>query len=190
MGRRAGLTTETVLAAAAALADRVGFAQLTITGLASDLEVKPPSLYNHVSGLDEIRLALAVRAADELGGLLQTACEGCDPEEAIRRMCHGYRQFALDHPGLYEAHTRGTQLTDDAETLERLRRPMLPAVVAMQELDLDREATIHAIRAFRGTVQGFLELETGDAFRTELAVDESFDRAVELFVSGLRDWKS
>lgn len=189
MGRRAGLSTEAVIDAAALLADELGFEHLTITALAAQLDVKPPSLYNHVDGLDEIRLALALRAADEICTRLEDAGRDQDPEEAVRAMCHAYRGFARDHPGLYEAHNRGTRLTDDPDDLLTLRRPVPLVAAELAAFGLDGDDAQHAMRAFRGTVQGFLQLEWEAAFQADQSVDESFDRAVDLFVAGIRAWR-
>ena len=49
---RAGLNGGDVVAAAAALADETGYAGLTMGLLADRLDVRTPSLYKHVGGLD------------------------------------------------------------------------------------------------------------------------------------------
>jgi AcrR family transcriptional regulator len=52
--RRAPLNRERVLHAAVALADRDGFASLSMRRLAKDLGVEAMSLYNHVAGKDDL----------------------------------------------------------------------------------------------------------------------------------------
>ncbi|WJH31593.1 TetR/AcrR family transcriptional regulator [Paenibacillus sp. CC-CFT742] len=48
---RQGLDRGTLLSAAAQLADSDGFQALTLAALAQRLDVRSPSLYNHISGL-------------------------------------------------------------------------------------------------------------------------------------------
>ena len=52
------------------MADAAGSVDaVTLTALAAALEIRVPSLYNHVSGLDDLRAALALYAiAGLLGG--------------------------------------------------------------------------------------------------------------------------
>src|SRR5262249_53912537 len=56
---RAGLDSESVVAAAAAMADEDGLEAVTLTRLAGRLGVRTPSLYAHVRGLDDLRGRLA-----------------------------------------------------------------------------------------------------------------------------------
>src|SRR5204863_8542685 len=70
---RAGLSAEAVVDAAAQLADREGLEAVTLARLAADAGVRPPSLYAHVDGLDDLRRRLAIRGARELAAALREA---------------------------------------------------------------------------------------------------------------------
>ena len=65
---RAGLDSDAVVAAAAALADAEGLERLTLARLAQQLGVRSPSLYAHVDGLEDLRTRLAIRGARQLRG--------------------------------------------------------------------------------------------------------------------------
>ena len=58
-----GMTSSDVIDTAQAVADEVGLDRLTLVAIADRLEIKPPSLYNHVDGLDGILRELALRGA-------------------------------------------------------------------------------------------------------------------------------
>ena len=60
MGKLRRLNKEIVVAAAAELANRRSTADLTLTELAAVLNVRVPSLYNHIAGLDGMRRDLAL----------------------------------------------------------------------------------------------------------------------------------
>ena len=51
---RAGLDSEIVTEAAAAIVNAEGLAGLTLARLAATLRVAPPSLYKHVGGLEDL----------------------------------------------------------------------------------------------------------------------------------------
>ncbi|WP_460446899.1 TetR family transcriptional regulator, partial [Angustibacter aerolatus] len=62
---RAGITTESLTAAAAELADEVGFDQVTVSALARRFGVRDASLYHHVASAPQLRARVAARALDE-----------------------------------------------------------------------------------------------------------------------------
>lgn len=52
---RAGLDKDTVIEKAAQLANHAGFENITLKILADSLNVQPPSLYNHIKGLEDLQ---------------------------------------------------------------------------------------------------------------------------------------
>ena len=74
-GRR-GLTGQTVVDAATAIVETEGTAALTLSRVARELGVKPPSLYNHVARLETLRRDVALRATEDLGTRLGAAAMG------------------------------------------------------------------------------------------------------------------
>ncbi len=77
------------------LDDATGESALTMRALATDLGVQAPSLYAHVTGIDDV-LALVharINAAIDLGTL-----DDPDPLAALRRFAHAYRDAYRSHP--------------------------------------------------------------------------------------------
>jgi AcrR family transcriptional regulator len=87
MPARRGLDQAAVVAAAADLADREGIEALTLTRLAAHLEVRPPSLYAHVDGLDDLRRLLALQTLHELAATLSAATHAT---RILRSTLHGF----------------------------------------------------------------------------------------------------
>ena len=52
MAKRAGINRDAVIRTAAKIADADGWDALTLARVAKKLRVRPPSLYNHVGGLE------------------------------------------------------------------------------------------------------------------------------------------
>ena len=50
---RAGLDKNVVVEKAAQLANKMGIDQIQLKTLAESLSIQPPSLYNHIRGLDD-----------------------------------------------------------------------------------------------------------------------------------------
>ena len=52
---RVGLDKKIVIRKAAELANEIGFEKITLKLLAENLNVQPPSLYNHIKGIDDLQ---------------------------------------------------------------------------------------------------------------------------------------
>src|SRR6185437_2628749 len=100
---RAGLTAERVTVAAADFADEAGLPAVTVSGLARRLGVRDASLYSHVPSLVELRVRIAVLAAREMTDGIGTAVAGRAGHDALVAFAGAYRDFAIGHPGRYEA---------------------------------------------------------------------------------------
>jgi AcrR family transcriptional regulator len=181
---RAGLTTDSVVTAAGELADEHGLAGVTLARLAGRLGVRPPSLYAHVDGLPDLRTRLAVRGAEQLAATLQAAAAGLAGSQALSAVAHAYRAYALAHPGSYTALQRTTSNTDEAA--EAARRVVAVVLAVLAGYGLDGEPALHATRAIRSALHGFVLLETQHGFGLPLAPDESFTTLVSMLDSGLR----
>ncbi|MYS76424.1 TetR family transcriptional regulator, partial [Streptomyces sp. SID5926] len=87
-----------MVAAGAALADEVGFANLTMGLLAERVGVRTPSLYKHVGGQDDLTRRIAVRALDEAADAVGGAVQGYAGRDALAAAARAFRAFVLEHP--------------------------------------------------------------------------------------------
>jgi AcrR family transcriptional regulator len=177
MTGRKGLTRDGVVDAATAVVDTEGTPALTLSRVARELGVKPPSLYNHVAGLDLIRRDVALRAIEDLGSRLGAAAMGRAGRDALRAIATEFRSYALDHPGLYELTARARP--DDADYAEASMRPVEPVIAILRGYDLDETESIHAARTLRAALHGFVSLERIGGFGLDVDVDDSFTWLVE-----------
>lgn len=179
---RAGLDTDAVVRAAAELVDRDGPDALTLSALAAKLGVKPPSLYAHVGGLDDLRRRIALLAAEQLGTALAPAAAGLARHDALRAVGHAYRGWVLSHPGLYAV------LEAEAPRQEPAVERVLELVLSvLRGYGLEGDAAIHAARSLRAALHGFTALEAGGGFGIPVDVDASFDWMLTTFDRGLAD---
>jgi AcrR family transcriptional regulator len=182
--RRAGLDDRVILRAAAEIADREGLEQLSLARLAEHLHVRPPSLYNHIAGLDEVRRGLALLGARELAGKLARAAVGKAGPEGVRAIGIAYRAFAREHPGLYTALQRAPA-PDDTALIAAAEDIMAILRAALAPWNLDEAAQVHAIRTLRSLTHGFVSLEVAGGFGMPYGLEESYDYALGLFIAGL-----
>jgi AcrR family transcriptional regulator len=181
---RAGLDADAVVAAAAALADADGLERLTLARLAARLGVRSPSLYAHVAGLGDLRARLAVRGARELAAALQVAAAGRARLEALQAVATAYRSYALAHPGTYAA----MQVPSDGDQLRAAAGAVVDLILAvLAGYGLAGEDAIHAVRAVRSALHGFVSLERQSGFQIPIDLDESYERLVRILDAGLAE---
>ena len=179
---RAGLDAEAVVAAAAALADTGGLHGLTLARLAGALGIRTPSLYAHVDGLGDLRARLGARGAWELAAALQLAAAGRSGGDALRAIALAYREYADAHPGTYAA----MQIASDNEESEAAGAAVVgPIVAVLGGYALEGEPAIHAVRAIRSALHGFVSLEREGGFGLPLNIDDSYDNLVTMLDAGL-----
>jgi AcrR family transcriptional regulator len=171
--------------AAAELCDAHGIESLTLAQVAERLNVRVPSLYNHVEGLPGLRRELALAGMRAATDALRRAVAGRQGDAAIVALADTYRAFATAHGGLYNAAQRAPDPADvelqaaSAELVELVARVLEP-------YELDEATIVHTIRGLRAIVHGFVTLEAQGGFGLPVDRDESFRRLIRLFISGLR----
>jgi AcrR family transcriptional regulator len=183
---RAGLTTASVVGAAADLADAEGLDALTLARLAGAVGVRTPSLYNHVGSLDDVRRRVALIALTELGDALRDAAVGRAGDDALTALAHAYRAYARVHPGRYAATQRAPSDADE-ETRAAAGRAVEVVLAILRGYGIEGDDAIHAARAIRSALHGFVALEAGGGFGIPVDLDESFDRMVAALARGLSD---
>lgn len=167
------------MAAAAAIADRDGLQALSLSKLAAELGVRPPSLYAHIDGLDDLRRRIALTAARRLSAELRAAAAGVADAQALHGIALAYRAFARNHPGMYESlqPARGSDpaFTELVEVV----------LAALRGYGLEGEDAMHAVRIVRSGLHGFVSLELEAGFGLPLDLDDTFERLVAALDRGL-----
>lgn len=180
-----GLTPEAVVNAAIELVNQNGLDRLSLAALAQKLNVRSPSLYNHINGLDGLRRDITLAGLRQLTQALQPAIMGRAGYDALVALCHAYRQFALEHPGLYALTLHSTE-PDDPELQAAGRAAVAVPLAVFQGYGLQDDAALHATRCLRSALHGFVSLEMGGGFGLPLNLDESFDHLLHTLDCGFK----
>ncbi len=180
------LDKNTIMIAAAELANEHGSENITLAMLAKKLNIKPPSLYNHFDGLQGIKKELAIFSLEKLFNSLTNEAEGKPQgEEAVMALSLAYLTFARRNPGLYEFALSAPDPAD--ELVHAAGKKIVELIVsAMKPFGLPEEEAIHAVRGLRSLMHGFASLEQRGGFGMPLDLDESYQLAVTAFITGLK----
>jgi len=177
-GKVRTVTCDSVLTAAVRITEQQGLSNLNIQQLASELGIKPASLYNHTKGINELKADVVRYALGELDKVMRNAAIGYAREEALLRIACATRDFGIEHLGLYNAINLFS-VVSPSEYKDTLG---LHSNVLHQILDtyqLDDKIKTSFILAFRSSLHGFVSLEAIGAFGDSLDRDESFQKLIE-----------
>lgn len=183
---RQGLTTETVVGAAALLAEEIGCQNLTLHKLANRLNIKPASLYTHISGIEQLYVLLSDLALKQLGTSMMDAVKGKKQGEAIRAMSAAYRDYAKQNPEMYRMimkvpHSHSEQLICTGKNVKATLFELLSQYTA------DQSGIIFYSRYYHSILHGFISLEQAGFFDDALSVDESLSNIVNGFIEQLEN---
>jgi AcrR family transcriptional regulator len=146
-GRRGPLSRHRVVRAAIQYIDIHGLPDLTMRRLASTLGVEAMSLYKHVSGRDNLLDTVVEALLDDLYGNPEVQLAAANGwQDYMRRVAHGVRQVALDHPQVFP-------LVATRPAAAPWIRPPLRSLNWI-------EAFLHALR-----VQGFGPQQAAEAYK-------------------------
>ncbi|WP_432192582.1 TetR/AcrR family transcriptional regulator [Streptomyces sp. bgisy027] len=184
---RAGLTADRLTAAAAELADEVGFENVSLSALARRFGVKDASLYSHVRNLQDLRVRLALLAGGEMIDRIAAAVAGRAGKDALAAFADAYREYALQHPGRYAATgIRVDQLLVAGSPA--MRRTAEITYGVLRTYGLEEPDLTDAVRLLRSTFHGYCALESTGAFGAPRDVRESWDRAIDALHVALANW--
>jgi hypothetical protein len=146
-------------------------------------------LYNHVNGIGEINVAVAVDASLQMNRRLEEATKDLPPEEAFLKGLAEYRAFASENPELYKALFRMPERKNDEELL---RRATMYAVRTLRliclDFGVDDDDMIHFMRCLRSTLHGFVTLTAeGFLLRGGVPRDESFTVLSQMLLNLLKE---
>lgn len=104
---RQGLNADRVVAEALQLIDEKGFDALSLAEVAARLDVKVPSLYKHVDGLDDLRIRLFRLVNDEFFQMLQDASTSLTGRDAVIAFARAYHHYVTERRGRFEVTAFG-----------------------------------------------------------------------------------
>ena len=184
MARR-GLDRKTVIERAARLANETGFSALSIKTLADALDVKSPSLYNHIGSLDELKRQLMLYGWRQISEQMIESVAGVSGYDAIREICYAFYGYATENPGVFDAMFWYNKFED--EETKAVTDPLFSILYRITlSLGISRERCNHLIRTLRGFLEGFALLVNNRAFGNPISIRESFELSVHVLIEGMK----
>ncbi len=179
MARRKGLslTKRDVVSAALACLQKESSAGIGVNRVARELGVQPSALYNHVAGNDSLQCAVALEGWRRLVECFkQQVNEASNEQDVIRRLAYAFRHFVHQNPALHVVMANTKLNPDELEVAVVLQTMMALLSEALQPFGLTGDEAIYAMRMFRATLHGFVELERSGQYGSILpqSVEENY----------------
>jgi AcrR family transcriptional regulator len=175
------LDRDTLIAAAAELADTNGWNELTMSKVAEMVNRHVSSLYSHVDDLDALRREVVLLAVTEIGDVVWEASIGRSGVDALTAIAQAERNFARLHPGRMAA-LRAHLGVDDSEFRDQALRIAVPIRTVLASFGLNEQQVAIAHRVFSATVRGLVEPGTPLGTSDD---DIALQATVTLFVTAL-----
>lgn len=179
------LSTDVIVETAAALSNKVGFENLSLKMIAEALEIKSPSLYNHINSLDDVKEKLMIFGWKQMERDIIDAAFGVSGYEALRCMCYAFYDYAINHKGVFNAMLWYNKYENDIsdKTTSRIYHLLFKI---MSSLNISEENINHIIRTLRGFLEGFTLLVNNNSFGNPISIKESFDLSLDIIITGIK----
>lgn len=184
--KRAGIDKETIIRSAAQLVNQAGMEQITMKMLADKLGIKPPSLYNHIKGLEDLKKQLMIFGWTQAKEKLLLSLAGVSGYDAIKAMCYAFYDYATENTGLFEVMLWYNKFQNE-EAAEATAELLAVIFKVTRSLDIPDNYCFHLIRTFRGFLEGFFLLVNNGSFGHPLPITDSFEISVNILIAGIKE---
>ena len=179
------ITKEAVIQAASDIADEKGLNNLSLKVVAEKLNIRTPSLYNHINCLDDLLRAVAHNGMRQMNEQMKQTAIGKAGTVAIKAVAIEYLNYMIIHCGVYEtiqwATWHGTEETaaifDDYLSL---------LTTLIQYCDSAPEHTNEILDMLTGIIHGFTTLQLRYAFSNPDKVRNDLSNALDTLLSGVQ----
>ncbi|WP_436532937.1 TetR/AcrR family transcriptional regulator [Actinoplanes sp. HUAS TT8] len=184
---RITLSSNTVVSAAADLADEAGFEAVTLSAVARRLGVRAPSLYSHVRDLEALRDGVAALALGELSRRVAAAIAGRAGHDALDGFATAHREFARDAPGRWQSLQR--RAGDAVVRSDAARQIVTLNQAVLRGYPVPEDQHVHAVRLLGATINGYLALERIGGFdHSSPSSEVSWRKTVQALDTLLTTW--
>lgn len=182
---RMGLDKNAVIFRAAQLANEIGIENITLKILANDLNIQPPSIYNHISGLDNLKKELMIYGWRQMEEQIVEAVAGISGYDAIEVICHTFLKYATTNPGVFNAMLWYNKFEND-EAQNATTKLFSVVFKIFSSLGISQENSDHLIRTFRSFLEGFALLVNNNAFGNPISINDSFELSLKVLMAGMQ----
>ncbi|MFT7519222.1 MAG: AcrR family transcriptional regulator [Kiritimatiellia bacterium] len=185
--KRRRLDVRQVIEAAIAVVEAEGAAALGVNRVARALGIKPPSLYNHVANGDALVSLVVIEGNRRLLAAMRVVDTCNCAEDRLLALAVATRAWALDNAGLYTVMAQTPAANDHPDFIPLLQQMLALFGDPLTAMSVAPSDVVHAIRALRAAVHGFVLLEISGQFGLPSDIEGSFEWLVRSMLRGMAE---
>jgi len=178
------ITKELVLQTASEIADRDGFSGVSLKAVAAALQIRTPSLYNHIDSLEELLREVAHAGMCEMNHQMTQAVIGVSGDAAIRAIAIAYLRFMIAHPGVYETIQWASWHTND-QTKQILSEYHSLLEKLIRSCGLSASDFSPIVRLLTGFLHGYATQQLESALTNPQAAITDMSSALDIILLGV-----
>jgi len=152
--------------------------------VAEKLNIRTPSLYNHIAGLDDLLREVAHHGMREMNDQMTQAAIGVSGDAAIKHVCVAYLEYVMTHPGVYEV-IQWTFWHDNDETREIFNNYKMLIIKLIRSCSLKTQITDEIASMLMSMLHGYSTLELGKAFADPEKAIQGLIDSMDIMLLGL-----
>ncbi len=183
-GKEMRITKKQILQTASDIADQDGLSGVSLKAVAAALQIRTPSLYNHIDSLEGLLLEVAHSGMREINHQITQTTVGISGDTAIQSAGEAYLCFMIAHPGVYETIQWATwhqnneteQILSDYHCL--MGKLVLSCGLNIAELD-------PVVRLLEGFLHGYATQQLGSALAQPDVAFADMSSALDVVLLGI-----
>lgn len=180
------ITKELVLQAASDIADRDGLSGVSLKVVAEALNIRTPSLYNHIDSLDELLKEMAHEGMCVMNKEMTQAVIGVSGEAGIHKIAQAYLSYMIAHPGIYEAIQWVCWHADDRTTVLLAEyHSLLTILINSCNLKVSDPSPI--VRLLAVFMHGYATQQLGNAITNPDLIAKDMSHALDVVMTGIKE---
>lgn len=168
---------------ARSMVDLAGADALTLSEVALQAGIRPPSLYKHFLDRETLLKAVQIDIFGELELAIKAGLKGAAPTERLRTMAVAYRSFATERPHRY-ACIYGPDALVDAEIASASYSAAKPLFDELEKAGVSSDRILPLARTLTAFLHGFVSMEIAKAFRLGGDINEAFEHGLAILLTG------
>lgn len=178
------ITKEAVIQTASDIADKDGLNSISLKVVAEKLNIRTPSLYNHIASLDDLLREVAHKGMRTMNNQMTQIAIGTFGDAAIKSVCAGYFKFMIAHPGVYETIQWATWHGND-ETGKIFGEYKTLLTTLILSCGLKTQDTDEILNLLTGVLHGYTTLQLGFALSNPEQAQIGLCNAIDTVLLGI-----
>lgn len=179
------INEEIIIETSAKIVNEIGLDNLSLKLIAKNLNIKSPSLYNHISSLEEVKEKLMLYGWKQMEEKIIDSTIGVSGYDALRNMCNAFYEYAINNRGVFTAMLWYNKYKNEELNIATTKLFNIIFKI-LKPLNISDDNINHIIRTLRSFLEGFSLLVNNNAFGNPISIKDSFDLSLEIIINGIK----